>query len=72
MPDIAMCHDDECPGRFKCFRHEASGTVPHADGQVYAGFRHGKSSYNGEGWIDDWRCRDFIHVLKPKTAPQVL
>lgn len=35
MPDIAMCQDDDCPARSKCYRHSASGTTPKGLNQAY-------------------------------------
>jgi hypothetical protein len=39
MPDISMCADDDCPSRAKCYRHKASGTVPHVSWQAFTDFQ---------------------------------
>jgi len=38
-PDISMCADDECPSRAECYRHKASGTVPHVPWQAFTDFQ---------------------------------
>lgn len=38
MPDISVCVDDACPSKERCFRHEASGTVPDPVWQSWADY----------------------------------
>jgi len=38
MPDISMCPNDSCPLRFRCRRHEASGTIAKSLNQSYIAY----------------------------------
>jgi hypothetical protein len=38
MPDISMCAHETCPVKERCYRHEASGTVPTPHRQSWMGF----------------------------------
>ena len=50
MPDISMCYDNECPARFDCYRHRASGTKP-GMWQAYSVFpREKKAEQCDEFW----------------------
>lgn len=60
MPDVAMCHNPECPSRQSCYRHAESGTVPVERRQSYMSFQPRKA--DGKCWAyipvydDDWHC----------------
>ena len=55
MVDISMCNDSQCPAKFECRRHTASGTKP-GERQSYADF----------AWTGD--CDGFWKVTKQEIA----
>jgi hypothetical protein len=51
MPDLSMCYDNDCPARFDCYRHRASGTRPSSFWQAYSVFpREKKAEQCDEFW----------------------
>jgi hypothetical protein len=61
VPDISMCANSSCPSRFKCYRHQASGTNPTAQRQSYMNYQW--SAQTG-------RCSSYTPVDRV-TAPPV-
>ena len=62
MPDIAMCGDDKCPSRGKCYRHKDGGTKPSEWRQAYMDFQRP---------ADAVKCCDFLPARKKdKTDDQ--